>query len=282
MQTLEQQTFSGERALFHAQDLIIRHSIFGEGESPLKESSNISLYHTMFKWKYPLWYADRICLERCILFDMARAGMWYSKDISMKDTVIEAPKGFRRSEKISLVHAQFANAEETLWNCKDIVLKDVFAKGHYFAMGSENIEIDGLELVGNYSFDGCKNVRVKNSKLLSKDAFWNCENVIVEDSFISGEYLAWNSKNIAFKRCVIESLQGLCYIEDLAMEDCKLLQTTLAFEYAERIDAQISSRIDSIKNPRSGKITALSAGEIILDTQYIDPSKTVIAMRDHG
>ncbi len=66
------------------------------------------------------------------------------------------------------------------------------------------------------------------------------------------------------------------------MEDCKLLQTTLAFEYAERIDAEVSSRIDSIKNPRSGKITVQSAGEIILDPQYIDPSKTVIATRDRG
>lgn len=35
-------------------------TIFDDGESPLKESRNIELYGSMFKWKYPLWYAKDI------------------------------------------------------------------------------------------------------------------------------------------------------------------------------------------------------------------------------
>ena len=234
----------------------------------------------MFKWKYPLWYANHIRLYDCSLFDMARAGIWYTNDIVLKNTVVEAPKAFRRCDGIQLDHVQFANAEETLWNCKNVRLKDVFARGNYFAMGSENIDADDFELVGNYSFDGCKNVRVKNAKLLSKDAFWNCENVVVEDCFISGEYLGWNSKNMTFKRCVVESLQGLCYIEDLVMEDCKLIHTTLAFEFVDRVDAAITSRIDSVKNPISGKITAQSIGELIVDPDVVDPNRTTIVTLD--
>ena len=46
-----------------------------------------------------------------------------------------------------------------------------FAKGDYFGMNSENIEIDGLNLSENYCFDGGKNITVRNSKLVSKDAF---------------------------------------------------------------------------------------------------------------
>lgn len=276
MRVLDQQVFRGERALFHARDLSIHHGLFEDGESPLKESRDIELYNTMFKWKYPLWYAHHIRLYDCSLFEMARAGIWYTDDIEMKNTVIEAPKAFRRCDGVRLDRVQFSNAEETLWNCKNVELKDVFARGNYFAMGSENIDIDGFELVGNYSFDGCKNVHVKNAKLISKDAFWNCENVVVEDCFISGEYLGWNSKHLVFKRCIIESLQGLCYIEDLVMEDCKLIHTTLAFEFVDRVDASISSRIDSVKNPISGKITAHDIGEVILDADVIDPAKTTI------
>lgn len=276
MQVLKEQIFTGERALFHGENLEIRNCIFEDGESPLKESSKIALYQTMFKWKYPLWYANHVSLEHCTLFNMARAGMWYTHDISMRDTVIEAPKGFRRSSEIRLEHVQFANAEETLWNCKSVVLKDVFARGNYFAMGSESIDVENFELVGNYSFDGCRNVHVRHSKLISKDAFWNCENVVVEDSFISGEYLAWNTKNITFNRCIIESEQGLCYIDGLVMKDCKLLKTNLAFEYVQGVDADIHSGIDSVKNPISGKIKAERIGELILEPNRIDPSQTQI------
>ena len=40
------------------------------------------------------------------------------------------------------------NAQETLWKCQDIKLQNVVAKGDYFGMNSENIEIDGLNLSG--------------------------------------------------------------------------------------------------------------------------------------
>ena len=91
----------------------------------------------------------------------------------------------------------------------------------YFVMNCENVRVYGLNLDGNYGFDGCKNLLVEDSKLLSKDAFWNCENVTVRNSFISGEYLAWNSKNVTFENCVIESLQGLCYVQNLVLRGCQ-------------------------------------------------------------
>ena len=132
-----------------------------------------------------------------------------------------------------------------------------------------------MNLTGNYCFDGSKNIEVYNSKLISKDAFWNCENVVVYDSTIIGEYLAWNSKNITFINCVIESLQGLCYIDNLKMINCKLINTTLAFEYST-VDVEINSHIDSIVNPSSGIIQAQSIGEIILDDKKINPHDTKI------
>ena len=66
-----------------------------------------------------------------------------------------------------------------------------------------------------------ENVEIHNSKLLSKDAFWNSDHVTVYDSFISGEYLGWNAKNLTLINCTIESLQGMCYIDNLIMKNCK-------------------------------------------------------------
>ena len=183
-------------------------------------------------------------------------------------------------KKVSLLKKEENKKVINIVNISDIKLYNVVAKGDYFGMNSENIEIDGLNLSGNYCFDGGKNIIVRNSKLVSKDAFWNCENVTVYDSVIIGEYLAWNTKNITFVNCTIESLQGLCYIEGLKMVNCKLINTTLAFEFCKDIDAQIVSHIDSITNPISGKISAQSIGEMIIDDQIIDPSQTKIQLKE--
>ena len=275
MERMEQKRLTGERALFKASDLEIVNCLFEDGESPLKHSSNITLEGSLFRWKYPLWYSSNITAIDCKWFDMARAGVWYTDNIKVEKAIITAPKNFRRCHKVSLTDVQFTNAAETLWQCRDVTMNNVTAKGDYFAMNTSDITIDGLKLDGNYSFDGCKNVVVRNSTLLSKDAFWNCENVTVYDSFISGEYLGWNSKNLTLVNCTIESLQGMCYIDNLVMKDCTLINTTLAFEYS-KVDAQIASGIESVLNPGSGTITAERIGELIIEKDEVDPSLTKI------
>ena len=275
MKKIGQERLTGERALFAARDCEIEETIFDDGESPLKESRNISLRACMFKWKYPLWYAKEIDVRDSTWFDMARAGVWYSEHVRVTDCAIEAPKNFRRCHDLTLRHVSFANAAETLWECDGVTLSDVTAKGDYFAMNSRNMTVDNLTLYGNYSFDGCRNLTVRNSRLLSKDAFWNCEDVRAENCFISGEYLGWNTKRLTLVDCTVESLQGLCYVEDLVLRNCRLLNTTLAFEYST-VDAEIVGRVDSVKNPTSGRIVADEIGELILESDRIDPAKTEI------
>ena len=279
MQVIREERLTGERALFHSKDLSIEYSIFADGESPLKESSDISLRQTSFQWKYPLWYCKNIRVEDCDFAEMARAGIWYTDQISVKDTLYEAPKGFRRVNGLTLENVDLPHAEETLWHCKDVVMSNVVAKGDYFAMNCSDMKLDGFRLVGNYCFDGCRNVEVHHAKMLSKDAFWNCDNVTVYDSYICGEYLGWNSKNITFVNCVIESLQGMCYMENLVIKNCKLLNTTLAFEYST-VDVEVDGTIESVKNPSAGVIKAEKIKELILEEQEIDPSQTTIIVNE--
>ena len=192
--------------------------------------------------------------------------------------MIEAPKNFRRCRGVNLQNVNFPNAAETLWNCEDVTMEHVTAKGDYFAMNSQNMVLRDFQLVGNYSFDGVKNMEIHNARMLSKDAFWNSENVTVYDSFISGEYLGWNAKNLTLINCTIESLQGMCYIDHLVMKNCKLLNTTLAFEYST-VDAEITGKIDSVMNPSSGVIRADSIDELIVEADKVDSSKTKIICR---
>ena len=64
------------------------------------------------------------------------------------------------------------------------------------------------------------------------------------------------------------------------MKNCRLMNTTLAFEYST-VEAEITGRIDSVKNPSGGRITADSIGELIMESDKIDPDKTRIVCREN-
>ena len=276
---IKRKKLTGERALYRSEHLYIQDTIFEDGESPLKESRDISLYRCMFKWKYPLWYGQDIVADNCTFFEMGRAGIWYTDQISVKNSLFEAPKAFRRCRGVNIENVDFVKADETLWNCSDVSMDDVTAKGDYFAMNSTDMRISNLELVGNYPFDGGRDITIDSSRLMSKDAFWNCENVTVKNSFISGEYIGWNSRGLTFENCIIESLQGFCYIDGLVMRNCTLLNTTLAFEYSS-VDIEVNGMVDSVKNPLGGRIVCDGIDELILDPDAVDVSKTEMVYRD--
>lgn len=268
--------FSGERALYGSAGLKIRDSVFLDGESPLKESRDIEVTSSEFRYKYPLWYCRNVKVSGTTWQELGRSGVWYTDGISVKDCVIHAPKNFRRCRDVSIEDTLLDNAQETLWTCDGVTLKNVRAKGDYFGMNSSHVRVDGLELDGNYAFDGGRDIEVRNSRLTSKDCFWNCENVTVYDSYIDGEYLAWNTRNITFVNCTIRSNQGLCYIDGLKMVHCRLVDTKLAFERCYGIDAEIDGHVDSVLNPGSGRIVAGSIWEKIIEPDNCDPSATEI------
>ena len=264
--------FSGERSLYMTHNAIIENVLFHDGESPLKESSDLKLNNVTFQWKYPLWYGNNIEVNNSKILETARSGIWYTQNLRMNNCVIDGPKYFRRAGYITLTNCQLNNASETFWGANNVALKDVTVKGNYFLMNVTDAEVDNMTIEGDYLLDGAKNVVVKNSILDSKDSFWNTENVTVINCKIVGEYLGWNSKNLTFIDCEISSLQGLCYIKGLKMVNCKLLDTNLCFEYCEDIDADIVDEIDSVKNPISGVIRCPSVKELIIDKNTRDLS----------
>lgn len=75
MDTIKQAYVTGERALFRATDVQVEDSTFAQGESPLKESRNIRLHNSIFKWKYPLWYSTNIECSHTTLMETARSGI---------------------------------------------------------------------------------------------------------------------------------------------------------------------------------------------------------------
>lgn len=266
MSKFENTTYSEERALYAIKDSEVNNCTFIVGESPLKESRNVTVVNSTFIGKYPLWYINGLEIDYSTLDEGARAALWYCNDLKIKETLIKAPKNIRKCNNVYMADVDIPNAVETLWHCDNVDLVNVTAKGDYFAYGCSNIEATRLNLESKYSFDGVKNAKIINSTLKGRDAFWNCENIEVYDSVIEGEYIGWNTKNLKFVNCTISSLQGLCYVENLVLENCRLMDTTLAFEYST-VNATINGNVKSILNPISGTIKADSIDVLILEKE---------------
>ena len=271
--------FEGERPLFATNDIRLENVKFYPGESAIKECNNVEAYKCEFMCKYPFWHNENTLIEDCLFTVYGRAAIWYSKNLRMINTIVDAPKMFREMDGLYLENVKLNSAGECCWNCRDLKFKNVEVKGgDYIFMNCENIEIEDFKLQGNYSFQDAKNVVIRNSYLDSKDAFWKTENVTVYDSVIIGEYLGWHSKNLRLVNCKISSTQGLCYATNLVMENCTMTpECDLCFEYST-LKAEINSPVTSIKNPSTGSIKVQSVGEVIIDENCKNPGTCEITV----
>ncbi len=277
MEIIKDKEFGGERPLFGSHGLKLENVTIHAGESALKECGDIEAVGCRFEGKYPFWHVNGFKVKDCLFTSGARAALWYSRDLVMTDTVVEAPKMFREMDNLYLENVRIPDAQETLWHCRGVRLKNVEVENaDYIFMHSGDIEIDDYRQNGNYSFQYCRNVVIRNAVLNTKDAFWNTENVTVYDSEIDGEYLGWHSRNLRLVNCRIAGTQPFCYAENLVLENCEMAEDAdLAFEYTT-VDARVNGRITSVKNPRSGRIVAGPISEIILDGNIKQPADCVI------
>lgn len=277
METIENQEFGGERPLFASHNLRLVNVTIHAGESALKLCSDIEAVKCRFEGKYPFWHVDRFAVRDSLFTEGARAALWYSSQLEMTDTLVEAPKMFREMDGIRLRRVRIPDAQETLWHCRNVDIEDVeVANADYLFMHSENIRIKNYRQQGNYSFQYCRDVEIRDAVIDSKDAFWNTVNVTVYDSELTGEYLGWHSENLRLVRCRISGTQPLCYCRNLVMEDCTMLpDADLAFEEST-LHAEVNSTITSVKNPTSGSIRAQGYGEIIIDANIKQPANCEI------
>lgn len=277
-QVISNQFFEGERPLFASKDIRIENVKFYPGESALKECKNVEAYKCEFMCKYPFWHNDNALIEDCLFTVYSRAAIWYSRNIKMINSRVDAPKMFRELDNLHLENVKLFCAGETMWNCRGMKLRKVEARGgDYIFMNGTDIDIDGFYLQGNYSFQDVKNAVIRNAKLDSKDAFWKTENVTIYDSEINGEYLGWYSKNLKLVNCKISGTQPLCYCTNLIMENCTMAEDCdLSFEDSI-LEAVINGNITSIKNPAGGYIMADSIGEIIIDENSKNPGACKIS-----
>lgn len=280
MKEIKNAEFGGERPLFASKHLMLDNVTIHAGESALKCCEDIKAVNCRFEGKYPFWHVKGFEIDRCVFTPGARAALWYSSGLVMRDTMVEAPKMFREMEHLTLERVRIPDAQETMWHCGNVKMEAVeVANADYLFMHSHDIEISNYRQQGNYSFQYCKNVVIRDADIDSKDAFWNTENVTLINCRVTGEYLGWHSHNLRLIGCTISGTQPLCYCHDLVMEDCIMEpDCDLAFEDSD-LQATIKGNITSVKNPRAGRIVADSIGETIIDENILQPASCEIITR---
>ncbi len=263
--TITHQQFDEERSLYNLQNADVSFCTFAgpaDGESVLKEARDVSLFDCSFSLRYPLWHVEGFRLERCTMDEKTRAAIWYASDAEIRSSVLGGIKAVRECRNIAIADTRI-DSPEFGWKSENIRLTDCSLRGEYVFFDSRDVQLERVQMQGKYSFQYMQNLEITDSYLDTKDAFWHSSNVTVRNCVLKGEYLAWFSENLTLINCKIIGTQPLCYCKNLKLINCTMEQTDLSFEYSD-VEATVQGHIDSVKNPRSGSITADSVGEIIM------------------
>ncbi len=261
---IENQQFDAERALYNLTQGDVVNCVFAgpaDGESVLKEARDIGVENCQFSLRYPLWHVQGFRMIGSSMDDKTRAAIWYASDGTIENSTLGGIKAVRECQNIALKNCQIIS-QEFGWMSQGITLEDCDLTAEYLFLHSRDVSLDRVQMKGKYSFQYMEDLTIRNSYLDTKDAFWHSKNVTVENSTVKGEYLAWFSEGLTLINCHIIGTQPLCYCKDLMLINCTMEGTDLAFEYSD-VQADVKGHIISVKNPRSGSITADSVGEII-------------------
>lgn len=266
MNVIEGKRFDEERALYGSRELEVFNCSFdgpADGESALKESSEIDARDCEFKLRYPFWHDHGLKITNCSMYETCRAALWYSDNVEITNTKMHGIKALRECRDVKIEGCDIISPEFG-WSVRGIEMKNSGAESEYFMMRSSGLEFSGVRLTGKYSFQYIENSTFTDCEFDTKDAFWHARNVIVRDSYVKGEYLAWYCENVTFENCTIIGTQPLCYCKGLRLINCRMEGCDLSFEKSD-VEAEVTTAIDSIKNPRSGRIVCAGVGETIMD-----------------
>lgn len=268
MNTVTNETFDEERALYGARGLVVKACRFdgpADGESAFKEGKDINVQNCFFNLRYPLWHNDRLKIAASEMTSDCRAALWYSNDIEIEDTKLHGIKALRECGNVRMRGCDIISPEFG-WSVRGIEMEDCTAESEYFMMRSDHLNFRNVRMTGKYSFQYITDCVFEDCVFDTKDAFWHARNITVRNSVVKGEYLAWYSENITFENCRITGTQPLCYCRNLRLVDCEMTDTDLCFERSH-VEAALTAPVISIKNPLSGHIYVPAVGEIIRDIE---------------
>lgn len=277
---IKNKNFPNERDLYGADRIVLENCTFQgkeDGESALKEAKNITLKDCYMDLRYPLWHDDNVVLDNVTMTENCRAALWYTNRLTAKNCDMSGIKALRECRVADICGGRIISPEFG-WKSENVSLTDIQVVSEYLFLLAKNLRLQKVDFKGKYSFQYVENALIENCVLDTKDAFWHSKNVTVKNSVVKGEYLAWYSENLTLINCKIIGTQPLCYCKGLKLINCTMEGTDFSFEYSD-VEATIAGSILSVKNPRSGSITADKIEELIYTDDSKYPCDCVVTVR---
>lgn len=266
MKTITSQTYDEERALYGVSNIHLLYCTFAgpaDGESAVKESSDVVAEHCSFDLRYPFWHVHRLDIRECRLSEGCRAALWYSDHVVVTGSELHGIKAFRECRDVTVRNCDI-KSNEFGWFSHDFTMEGCTVESDYFMLHAGKLAFSDVRFRGKYALQYLHDAVFDHCDITSRDALWHAHNVTVRNSVLRGEFLGWYSDNLTLEHCRILSSQPLCYCNALKLIDCEVVDSDLCFEKSD-VDAVITTPVDSIKNPRSGRIVVPSVDKIIRD-----------------
>lgn len=268
MKTIKNQTYDEERALYAVSNVHLLDCTFAgpaDGESAIKESSHVVAERCSFELRYPFWHVHGLDIRDCRMSEGCRASLWYSDQVAVTNSELHGIKAFRECRDVRVRDCDIRSAEFG-WFSSGFSMEGCTVESDYFMLKSGNLNFSDLRFKGRYALQYLQDSVFDRCDFISRDLFWHAHNVTVRNSVLRGEFLGWYSDNLVLDHCRILGTQPLCYAKSLKLVDCEVIDADLCFEKSD-LDAVITTPVDSIKNPRSGRIVAPCVEEIIRDDE---------------
>ena len=221
MEIIKDKKFGGERPLFGLKDVRLENITITDGESGIKCCQNIECEGSKFYGKYPWWHVDKSLITNCYFAPESRSAIWYSSNMTMKDSVIDGPKFFREMENLELENVKITDADETFWKVNGLKLTNVeLHDGTYPFMFSQNIYVDGLTSDSKYVFQYCRKLEDCTFDAACDRTFEDSRNI---NATIKGAIS--EIKNPVSGRIVADEIGKITYNEFAKGRDC-VIETT--------------------------------------------------------
>ena len=126
----ESRTFDEERALYDSRNIEVINCRFdgpADGESAMKESRNVRVENSFFNLRYPFWHDNNLLIIGSEMTDKCRAALWYSNNITIKDSRMHGIKALRECSDVSIENSDIISPEFG-WSVKNILVKNTTAE----------------------------------------------------------------------------------------------------------------------------------------------------------
>lgn len=264
---IRNRSFDEERALYGLVNATLEHVRFAgaaDGESALKECRNIAVSDATFELRYPLWHTTGVGLSNALFAETCRAALWYTSDAHIRNSRLLGIKALRECENV-VIDASEVRSEEFGWSSRNVTVRGGSIESEYAFFHARDLRLENVRFSGKYSFQYVENLVIEGGTFDTKDAFWHARNVTVRNATLKGEYLGWYSEGLTLVNCRIEGTQPFVHCRNLTVVDCEMVGCDLAFEESD-VQATVRGHVDSIRDPRSGRIEVGSVGEVVHDT----------------